>query len=191
MGIFQTYGAQSIPIDKIETTPTPTDLIEVRDVALTNDATAISIANAVQGLTGAIQYAEIAIPAADIVSTAAGKLGHAAGQMLVAAPGAGKAMELLSALLIYDYAGAGYSAGGNLTVNWAGGGAALTGLVAAANSLGATADKVVLFVPLSTAGIPMVVNTGLNLVASAAFTAGSATGVCRVKVAYRVHTTGL
>ena len=190
MGIFQTYGAQSIPADRIETVATETDLIEVRDAAQTNDATAISIANAVKGVTGAIQYAEIAIPAADIVNTAAGKFGHAAGQILVAGQ-TGKVVELLSAVLIYDYAGAGYGSGGNITVNISGGGAALTGLVSAANALGATADKVVLFVPLSTAGIAMVAGSGLNLVASAAFTAGSATGVCRVKVAYRVHTTGL
>jgi len=139
-----------------------------------------------------IKYAEVAISSADIVSASAGKLSHAQGQILVAAPGAGKLLELLSATLIYDYAGAGYGGGGNLTVNWSAGGAALTGLVSAANSLGAGADKVVTFVPLSTAAIPMVVNAGLNLVTSSVpWTLGSATGVVRMKVAYRVHTTGL
>ena len=69
MGIFQVYGAQSIPADKIETTPTPTDLIEVRDATNTNDATAISIFNAVRGLAGALQYDEVTIPAADITAT--------------------------------------------------------------------------------------------------------------------------
>ena len=49
-----------------------------------------------------------------------------------------------------------------------------------------------LFVPLSTAGIATLVNTGLNLVSSAAFTQpGTAAGVVRMKVAYRVHQTGL
>jgi len=127
MGIFQTYGAQSIPVDKIETTPTVTDLIETRDAADTNDAKAISLANVFANMpsgtvkTGImdptlIKYAEVAIPAADIVSTSAGKLGHAQGQELVAAPGAAYVLELISAVLIYDYAGAGYGSGGNLTV---------------------------------------------------------------------------
>ena len=139
-----------------------------------------------------VKYAEIAIPSADIVSAVAGKLSHAQGQVLVAAPGAGKALELLSAVLIYDFAGAGYGGGGNLTISWGAGGAALTGLISAANSLGSAADKVIAFVPLSTAGISLVSNAALHLVSSAVpWTLGAATGVARVKVAYRVHTTGL
>lgn len=138
-----------------------------------------------------IQYAEVSISAADIVATAAGKLGHSAGVVLVADPGATKVVELISAVLIYDYAVAGYTDGGNLTIN-INGGAALTGLVSAANSLGATADKIVQFVPLSTAANALTANKGLNLVSSAAFTQpGTAAGVVRVKVAYRVHTHGL
>jgi len=139
-----------------------------------------------------LQYAEVSISSADIVSTSAGKLSHAQGQILVAAPGAGKVMELVSATLIYDYAGAGYGGGGNLTINWEAGGAALTGLVSAANSLGAGSDKVVTFYPLAVTATPMVVNAGFNLVSSSVpWTLGSATGVARVKVVYRVHTTGL
>jgi len=190
MGIYQVYGAQSIPADKIETTPTATDLIEVRDATNTNDATAISIVNAVKGLVGAVQYDEVFISAADVVATGAGKLGHAAGQILVAGQ-TGKIVEFISGTLIYDYAGGGFASGGNITFNLSGGGAALTGLISAANSLGATSDKVVGFVPLAVAGLACVSGAGINLVSSAAFTAGSATGVVRVKVAYRVHTTDL
>ena len=142
--------------------------------------------------TSILQYAAVAISSADIVSASAGKLSHAQGQILVAAPAAGNAIELVSATLIYDYAGAGYGGGGNLTINWAGGGVALTGLVSAANSLGAAADKVVTFYPLSTAAVAIVSATGLNLVSSSVpWTLGSATGVARVKVVYRVHATGL
>ena len=138
-----------------------------------------------------IQYAEVTIPAADIVATSAGKFGHASGVPLVADPGATKVVELISAVLIYDYATAAYTNGGNITVN-INGGAALTGLVSAANSVGASADKIVQLVPLAVAGKALTANKGLNLVSSAAFTnPGTAAGVIRVKVAYRVHTHGL
>ena len=136
---------------------------------------------------------EVAISSANIVGTSAGQLGHAQGVPLVAAPGTGKALEFCGAVVIYDYAGAGYGAGGNVTVNWAAGGAAVSSYVSAANSLGAGADKIVNLLPLelATAGAPLVANAALHLVAASAFTLGSATGVVRVKVSFRVHTTGL
>ena len=138
-----------------------------------------------------IQSADILISAADIVATGAGKLGHAAGVPLVADPGANKVVDLISAVMIYDFDTAAYTAGGNITVN-SNGGAALTGTVTAANSLGASTDKIVRFVPLSTGGVALTANKGLNLVSSAAFTQpGTAAGVVRVKVLYRVITTGL
>jgi hypothetical protein len=138
-----------------------------------------------------VQYAEVAISAANITGTSAGQLGHASGVVLVADPGATKVIELISAVLVYDYATAAYTGGGNITVN-SNGGSALTGLVSAANSLGASVDKIVGFMPLATAGNALTANKGLNLVAAAAFTQpGTAAGVVRVKVAYRVHTHGL
>lgn len=138
-----------------------------------------------------VKYAEVAISSAAIVGVAAGQLGHANGVELVPAPAAGSVNEFVSAVLIYDYATAAYTDGGNITVNWVGGGA-ITGLVSAANSLGAGADKVVHFVPLAAAAGAMVVASAINLVAAAAFTQpGTAAGVVRVKVTYRVHVTAL
>ena len=138
-----------------------------------------------------IQYAEVTISAADIVATGAGKFGHAAGYPIVADPGATKLVELMSAVLIYDYDTAAYTDGGNITVN-INGGSALTGLISAANSVGAAGDKIAQFVPLAVASANLTANKGLNLVSSAAFTnPGTAAGVIRVKVAYRVHTHGL
>jgi hypothetical protein len=133
----------------------------------------------------------ITISAADIVDTAAGKFGHAAGYPLVADPGAGKIAELVSATVVFDRATAAYTDGGNITIN-ENGGAALTGLVSAANSLGAATDKVATFVPLAAAATVRTVNKGLNLVTSAAFTQpGTAAGVVRAYVRYRIVTTGL
>ena len=132
--------------------------------------------------------AAIDISAADIVGTTAGAFGHASGVPLVADPGAGKAIELVSVVLNYKYDTAAYGGGGNITVN-SNGGSALTGLVSAANSVGASADKVVQFVPLATAGNAITSNKGLNLVAASAFTQpGTAAGTIRCFVTYRVYT---
>lgn len=140
---------------------------------------------------GQILCKEVSISAADIVSTSAGKFGHAAGYPLVADPGADYLVEHISTVLIYDYATAAYTAGGNITVN-ENGGSALTGLISAANSVGAAADKIATFVNLATAAVNRTANKGLNLVSSVAFTQpGSAAGVIRVQVQYRLHKLGL
>lgn len=131
-----------------------------------------------------IQIAEVTISAAELVAGTSIK-------DLVAAPAAGKAIEFISAVLIYDYATAAYTAGGNLTINLKAG-AALTGLVSAANSFGAAEDKIVQFVPLAAAAQPLALITAISLVTSVQFTnPGTAAGVARVKVAYRVITTAL
>ena len=126
------------------------------------------------------------ISAADIVNTAAGKFGHASGQQIVAAPGADYALLLIKAFLKYQFGVAAYTLGGNITLNWSGGGAALTGLVSAANSVGAAGSKNVGFYPLATAGVNLLVNTPIHLVSSAAFTQpGTATGTITMTVWYQ------
>ena len=126
------------------------------------------------------------------MATGAGKLGHADGYPLVAPVGAHNAPEFVSAVLVYDFGVAGYAAGGNVTVNLSGG-AAQSDLVAAADFCGAGEDKVVLLrPPTASAGVAMVENAGLNLVAASAFTnGGTSTGVICYAVMYRVHATGL
>ena len=132
------------------------------------------------------------IVTADITGTAAGKLGHADGYVLVPAYGTDKVVELLSAVLIMDFATAAYTAGGNTTINIGGGGAAVTGLVSTGNFIAAAADAIYHFVPLSTVGNAMTANRGLNLVSASAPTQpGTAAGEIHYKVTYRVHTTNL
>jgi hypothetical protein len=169
-------GATTIATGAVGTT-------KIADDAITSAKLANSI----------IQQASGTIVAADIIATGAGKLGHAEGYPLVAAPGSGYVLEFLSALLIYDYDTAGYTDGGNVTVNLSGGGAAQSDPVAAADFCGAAADKmVVVRPPTAAAGVATVDNAGLNLVAAAAFTdPGTAAGIIRYVVTYRVHATGL
>lgn len=139
-----------------------------------------------------LRYAEATIPAADIVATTAGKFGHANGQEIVAAPGAGKAIEHIASVIIYDYATAAYTGGGNVSVNYGGGGGAVSGVVSAANSIGASVDKTAHVLAVVPTNNQLLANTGLNLVTASAFTQpGTAAGVVRTKTIYRVHTTGL
>jgi len=145
----------------------------------------------VQGASGVLQKVTGTISAANIIATTAGGLGHANGFVLQAAPGASVGLQLVSLGLYYTFATAAYTAGGNLTVNWGAGGAALTGLVSAANSLGAASSKAVFFVPLSTAAIAIVSNASLNLVSSAAFTnPGTAAGTVAYELWYRTMAVG-
>jgi|WetSurMetagenome_2_1015567.scaffolds.fasta_scaffold10214_6 hypothetical protein len=160
----------------------------------TNLVTAIGANTVLSAMMAAnlVQIATGTITSADIVATGTGKFGHANGYPLVTAVGSHNVPEFVSAVLIYDYAGAAYGAGGNVTVNLSDGGAAQSDLVAAANFCGAASDKVVLVrPPTAIAAVPLVENAGLNLVAASAFTLGSATGVIRYAVVYRVHATGL
>lgn len=139
----------------------------------------------------AFRQAAGTITAAQIVSVAAGDFGHASGVPLLAAPGpANSVAELVSLILLYDFAVAAYTAGGNITVNRTGG-AAITGLVSAANSVGNAADKIAIFVPLAVVAEVAAPSIGLSLVSSAAFTQpGTAAGVIRWVLNYRVHASG-
>jgi hypothetical protein len=132
------------------------------------------------------------IISADITGTNSGQFGHANGIPLCPAAPTGFVWEFVSLAWFFKYATAAYTAGGNVTVNWDGGGAAITGLVSAANSFGASADKLGLLVPLAAAYTPLVAATAVNLVAASAFTQpGTAAGYISYKLTLRQHKTGL
>lgn len=139
---------------------------------------------------GVYEYTRsLVITAAQMVATTANGFGHANGLELVPAQGAGFFLELISTVVAFTFGVAAYTGGGNVTVNMGGGGAALTGLISAANSFGAAASKYFIFQPLAAAvGTGITVNTGINIVAAAAFTQpGTATGTARVNTTFRVH----
>lgn len=140
------------------------------------------------GDAGGMSAVTIPITSAMITGTAAGQLGNANGVPLVPDPPAGTLIELISCIVSYKFATAAYAAGGNLSVN-INGGAAVTGVVSAANSIGAAADKAVELLPLAAAGNVLTPAKGLNLVSSAAFTQpGTAAGTAKCYVMYRVYT---
>lgn len=133
-----------------------------------------------------IQYAEVAISKAEILTL------NTVGKELVAAPGAGKVIEFISMLLIHDFDTAAYTGGG--TINVLHDATVVSNVIAAASAFGSGADSMAYCVSLDTAnGIVLVANKPLNLKCNTGdFTdPGTAAGVGRAKVAYRVHTTGL
>ena len=162
------------------------------DVALSGDATINSAGKLT--LAGSLtKYAEVTISAADLIAVGAGKFGHANGYPLVAGV-ADNVIEFISATLIYDQAVKQYTGGGDVTVNWSGGGAALSNKIAKEEFCAHNGDTVNLVTALVPAtGISLLTGTGINLVTTVAFADGGvgALGVVRAKVAYRVHATGL
>lgn len=141
--------------------------------------------------TNMLQRATGTISSANITGVGAGQLGHANGVILVPAPAAGVALQLVAVGMYYTFATAAYTAGGNITVNWGAGGAALTGLVSAANSVGAASSKALQFFPLTTAAIAIVSAAALNLVSTAAFTQpGTAAGTITWEIWYRTLAVG-
>ena len=134
-----------------------------------------------------VQYVSVDITEATIVGM------NGAAVTVLAGQGADTAIEFISAVMVYDFDTASYTGGGDVTLEYTGGSTVSTTL-SAAESFGAAGDKVTGFQNVSTAGgDTLPVNTGLDITnASAAFVdPGTAAGVGRLKIAYRVHTLGL
>lgn len=137
--------------------------------------------------TGEAQYAEVAITKANILAM------NATPVVVVAAPGAAYSLQFLGGVLIFDYSTAQYGGGGDITIDYSGGASVSTTIVKT-NGFGATGDKVFSLAPLNAAGgYTMPVNTALVITnATGAFTdPGTAAGVGRLKLSYRVITHGL
>jgi hypothetical protein len=159
------------------------DGTDVISAAVSGDLASISAAGAVTlANPQKLQVATVNLTETTIVGNSAGDIGHAAGVTLVAAV-ASKVIVPIAISINYTYATAAYTAGGNLSAIYVGG-AAATGTVAAATSLGAGASNVNELRPVSGAAL---VNTALALVSSAAFTQpGTAAGTATVTTYYRL-----
>jgi hypothetical protein len=109
---------------------------------------------------------------------------------LIAAPGAGKYINLISATISYTYNTAAYTGGGATSI--ALGTTVLTGTIAAASSLGKASSNIIQLVPLATAGNDLtgLTATALNInVATGAYTnPGTAAGTAKVTIAYQILT---
>lgn len=132
-----------------------------------------------------IQYAEVAITAAEMLAL------RATPKELVAAPGAGYALEFVSAVFIYDYTAAFTESADNIDVKYTNGSGTIVSLeLETTGLLDATADKISVLSPLATDPL-LTANAALVLHNSGNGEFGGTGSPCRVKVAYRVHATGL
>jgi len=132
-----------------------------------------------------IQYAEVAISIAQLKACRATPIS------LVAAPGAGYVTEFVSALFIYDYAAAYTETADNLVIRETDGSGTVVSLTLETTGfLDATADKMSTIKPLAT-DILQLADKALVLHNTGDGEFGGTGSPCRVKVAYRVHATGL
>jgi hypothetical protein len=110
---------------------------------------------------------------------------------LVAAPGAGYVLDYIGGLFIYDYAAAFTESSDNLAVKYTNGsGAAASTTLVSSGLLDATSDQLRTIKKIVTDVTP-VANAPLVLHNTGDGEFGGTGSPCRVKVAYRVHATGL
>ena len=149
-----------------------------------------ALATANSGVAGDVQYAEVSITNAEMLAL------RATPKTLVAAPGAGKVLEFISAVLLFDYTGAYTETTDNMAIRFTNGsGAIVSQAIEATGFVDATADTMTNAIAkidaiVSKAGSenqPLVLhNTG-----DGEYGGGNAANAVRVKVAYRIHNTGL
>lgn len=132
-----------------------------------------------------IQYKEISITEAQL------KACRATPVSLVVAPDAGYVNEFLSALFIYDYAAAYTETTDNLVIRYTNGsGAIASTTLETTGLLDATSDQIRTFKAITTDLTP-VANAALVLHNTGDGEFGGTGSPIRIKVAYRVHATGL
>lgn len=137
-----------------------------------------------------VRYAEVSISNTELLAI------RATPKELVAAPGAGKVLEFISAQLIFDYTAAYTESDDNLAVKYENGsGVQVSETIECTNFLDATADTLTNAIAKADAIVAASgsVNKALVLhgTGNGEFGGGNAANAVRVKVAYRVHTTGL
>ncbi len=138
---------------------------------------------------GITQFAEVSITNAEMLAI------RATPKTLVAAPGAGKVLEFVSAQLFFDYTAAYTESTDNLAVKFENGsGAAVSQTIEATGFVDATADTITNALAKIDA---IVAKTGsenkalvLHNTGDGEYGGGNAANAIRVKVAYRVWTTG-
>jgi len=134
-----------------------------------------------------IKTATITLTAAEIVGTDAGDIGHASGAVLVAAPGAGKLLEFVSAVCSYTYDTAAYTGGADDCVIRQGA-TAVSAPIAKADLLADTASDIAYVNALSAADIKLTANSTLNFAGTAFTQPGTAAGTLKILLTYREHT---
>lgn len=136
----------------------------------------------------AVRYAEVSLTSANI------KALRATPKELVAAPGAGKFIELISAQLLLDATATAYTeSADNMAIKYENGsGTTVSETIEATGFIDQTADTILKVAPAASAATAATaaVNKALVLHNTGDGEYATGTGVMRAKIAYRVHTTG-
>jgi len=153
----------------------------------------IETANGIGGSslsTTLIQYASTSLTNTNMLALRATPI------TVVSAPGAGKILEFISACLIFDYTAAYTETTDNMAIRYNdGSGVIVSDTIEATGFVDATADtitfarKAVDGIVAASAGVNkslVIHNTG-----DGEYGGGNASNAIRIKVAYRIHTTGL
>lgn len=158
-------------------------LSDLRIVApLKTDVAAVQTMSAEQSTR--VQYASVVVSSSEILNL------NATPKVLVAAPGAGFVLEFLSAVFILDYETTPYATNGVLSIRETNdAGAAHSEDTLLADFLAKTADTILPVRPV-VAVEALAANTPMVLSAATAETTNGDSPMT-VKVAYRVHATGL
>ncbi len=149
-----------------------------------SDEVVTKVNSATENIDNRVRYATVEVSSAEILAL------FATSKELVAAPGAGFVLEFISAVFVLDYNSAAYATNGILSIRETdASGAAHSATALLATFLALTADAILPVQALST-GLALTEDT--NMVLSIA-TGETITGnsPMTVKVAYRVHSTGL
>jgi len=133
---------------------------------------------------------EVTITSAEIVGTAAGDLGHAIGTTLIGDAGSGTVLQFVNAVLVYDYSTAAYTggAGDDLTIYISG--VPVSGAIATADLITKAGDAIINLSALTT-DHTLTDGKSIYLKCTPVTNPGTAAGVIRVYITYRIITTGL
>jgi len=130
-------------------------------------------------------YKEVSLTAAEMLAL------RATPKTLVAAPGAGRVLEFVSAVFIYDYVAAFTETADNIAIRETDGSGTIVSLTLETTGLlDATADKMSTIKPLAT-DVLALANKPLVLHNTGDGEFGGTGSPCRVKITYKVHATGL
>ena len=180
------------------------DSLQAIRVSANTNAAAVALRATIQApsFTGGISLTAtvteydtiVVIDSTKIVGTAAGDIAHADGAILVGQPGTGFTLEFVSAFIIYDHATADFGGGNNDAVvqtGVTGTQVSVSSAITDASLLTASADKILRLGSIATE-LAHADNGAISLKSTLVYTnPGTAAGLLRIHLKYRMHATGL
>ena len=179
----------SIPILQTETISNEGKEIKIGGISILNGKVSldkgISINNGVLEKTSPIK-----IGRDSIVGTDKGSIGHPEGALLLESPGEDTVLELISAVLIYNFKDAAYT-GGEDNVVIKSGISEISGPTASKDLVCAEEDSILLITPMASFGAPLIAGKGLRLCGTPYKNLDEASGEITGYISYRIINIGM